>query len=288
MNRTIFARVAALLAAASLMTVAGACSSGTDFALNENQKPITSASQQTTTTVAGQADGAGDNQPDAPEKTTARTKASRAAKTTLPTTASGLQYQITGGHAVVTRYRGSDNKVTIPSTLGGYTVTEIAAEAFADRKRVQSVTIPSTVTTVGDKAFYNCNSLRTITLPNSVTKLGTHVFELCVRLTQVTLPAGITAIPEGTFRDCEALNRYTIPSGVKTIGNTAFRYCKALSSLTIPAGVTSIGADAFAGCEKLTTLDLPDSLRTIGENAFANCRRSSRRSATGCSNIVVR
>ena len=61
-----------------------------------------------------------------------------------------------------------------------YTVTEIAANAFANCSNIMAINIPASITTIGDHAFQNCTGLyfifSNVEMPNSIT-LGEGVFE---------------------------------------------------------------------------------------------------------------
>lgn len=52
--------------------------------------------------------------------------------------------------------------VVVPSTYNGRQVEGILHYAFADRKNIKSVVIPSTVTVIGEGAFYGCTQLKTV------------------------------------------------------------------------------------------------------------------------------
>ncbi|MCG8882225.1 leucine-rich repeat protein [Tenacibaculum finnmarkense] len=127
----------------------------------------------------------------------------------------------------ITGYSGSENKIEIPATSNGYSVTSIGEKAFF-QKNLTSVTIPANVTSIGRSAFYD-NQLTSVSIPNSVTSIGDYVF-YGNKLTSVTIPASVTSIGEG-----------------------AFGYTR-LISVTIPASVTSIGSYAFAGNTNLTAV----------------------------------
>ena len=74
--------------------------------------------------------------------------------------ANGLHYETTDmKNATVTGYSGTAANVTVPSSVGGCTVTAIGASAFEGCQVLKSITIPATVTSVGRRAFANCPAL---------------------------------------------------------------------------------------------------------------------------------
>lgn len=76
----------------------------------------------------------------------------------------GLQFVVSNDTAVLVRYVGDAENVTIPSTVtigeNTYDVTSIENYAFQNCEEVKSVTIPSTVTTVASNAFEGCSATR--------------------------------------------------------------------------------------------------------------------------------
>ena len=58
--------------------------------------------------------------------------------------------------------------VTIPSTLGGKSVTSIGSSAFSGCSGLTSVTIPDSVTSIGSYAFEGCSGLIGVRLPDFV------------------------------------------------------------------------------------------------------------------------
>ena len=95
--------------------------------------------------------------------------------------------------------------VTIPSELGGLSVTSIGEKSFCKCKSLTSITIPNSVTTIGNYAFSNCKSLKRISLPASITTIGDGAFAGCSSLTSISIPKSVTSIGEDAFWGCKSL-----------------------------------------------------------------------------------
>ncbi len=216
-------------------------------------------------------------------------------------------YKVENGKAIITVVNPSiSGDVTIPSTLGGYSVTSIGNSALYGCTDLTSITIPDSVTSIEMWAFGNCTSLTSITIPDSVTAIGFCAFNGCTGLTSITLPfvgenldgTGYTEFlyifggsndiptslkeviitepcktigPRAFASWCESITNIIIPNSVTSIGYIAFGWCTSLTSITIPDSVTSIGESAFIGCTSLTNIIIPNSVTSIGESAFAGC-----------------
>ncbi len=200
-----------------------------------------------------------------------------------------FEYESTGDDSVkVTKYTGSDKKVGIPKTLGGYPVKLIGRWAFARCASLEAVAIPEGVTWIFENAFMECPALKTVTIPSSVAGIDASAFEGCTALKSVTISGdvkrsafkgctslesvtvreGATDLGDSAFRGCSALKSVTIPASVTRIGRGTFEECTALQSITIPEGVTSIDASAFEGCKALQSVTIPSSVNDIGACAF--------------------
>ena len=173
-----------------------------------------------------------------------------------------------GSSAISSTTKGS---ITIPSTLGGNSVTSIGSSAFSGCSGLTSVTIPNSVTSIGYNAFDGCSGLTSVTIPNSVTSIGDAAFFNCSGLTSITIPDSVTSIGSNAFSGCSGLTSITIPNRVTSIGSSAFSGCSGLTSITIPDSVTSIRDKAFYNCSGLTSITIPDSVTSIGSNAFLGC-----------------
>ena len=195
--------------------------------------------------------------------------------------------------------------ITIPTTLGGCTVTGLGDYSFAANSddgstydplcsNIHSVTIPQKVTSIGKRAFYDCKNLTTLVLGEDIKTIGNYAFECCTSLTGVTIPQSVTSIGYSAFEGCTALNPLII-NGPTLIGEHAFTGCKSLTSLTLcpdiqtigdyafdvtslktvtlPKNLTSIGKYAFACCSELESITIPEKVKTINPKTFADCSK---------------
>ena len=181
-------------------------------------------------------------------------------------------YTVSGGNATITDVSTSiSGDITIPSTLGGYSVNRIGDSAFWECTSLTGITIPNGIISIGENAFYNCKSVTNIIIPESVTNIGNFAFYGCGSLTSVTIPDNINIISDYMFYECKKLADITIPDSVTSIGNNAFYYCTSLTNITIPNNVTNIGRYAFYFCKNLTKVKIGNKVTNIDSNAFQYC-----------------
>lgn len=70
---------------------------------------------------------------------------------------------VAGGVAIY-QYIGYLPVVNVPAYINGQLVVEIGAQAFANNKTLQSITLPNTISSIGNHAFANNTSLTSFTL----------------------------------------------------------------------------------------------------------------------------
>jgi len=214
-------------------------------------------------------------------------------------------YTISGGNATITKAKGDNKNVVIPSTLGGATVTTLQGASFLNNTTMMKVTIPETVTTMtcvdqgGETArggpfrgcialtscvipsgvaalpgscFEGCSKLRSVDLPNGLKTIGSSAFHSCSALSAIDLPMGLTGIGSWAFYCCSSLTRVIIPDSVTSVGSSSgFQYCSSLVSVYLSEGLTSIPKFIFDGCQSLKDVNIPAGVTSVGECAFQNC-----------------
>lgn len=75
----------------------------------------------------------------------------------------------------------------VPEKIGGSEVAGIEDFAFAERRQLQSVSLPENILKIGAHAFYNCRSLRSVSLYDGVTDIGDGAFKNCYSLHTLNL-----------------------------------------------------------------------------------------------------
>lgn len=188
-----------------------------------------------------------------------------AAETTPPT--SDYTYTITKDDTVtITGYTGSDTVLTVPQTLDGSPVTEIAADAFAEQTKLTSVTLPDGLKKIADDAFFDCTSLETLTLPDSVTSLTGAAFSGCTQAITLTLDRN---------------SSYTFDNGVLCAdsGQTLVAYLGGADTFDVPDTVTKIAASAIVN-PNTKVVSLPASVTSLGKQAVGYSRAAGSDAAT--------
>ena len=212
----------------------------------------------------------------------------------------GLRYLLTdSGDAVIIGCTDDlPADLTIPETLDGHPVTEIAADAFAYHLALNRLTVPGTVKTVGDRAFFACAGLRDVNLLTGIGTVGAKAFSGCLSLETADIGEGI-ALGDAAFAACPRLAGVTLPNSFTLAGSDAFTgdtaavfanhgflytFSGGAAVLTGHTGlggaialpgtlngcpVTAVGKGAFRGRTDLTGVTFPAGITSVGEEAFA-------------------
>ena len=124
-------------------------------------------------------------------------------KGTVFTDGKEISYKVTKsdakkGTVAVTGTRKKRNKITIPATVtkDGYTfkVTEIAAKAFQNNKKLTTLVLGTNISKIGTKSFYKNSKLKSITFKNkNAVKIGSQAFKGIKATAKVTVPKKMTA-----------------------------------------------------------------------------------------------
>lgn len=180
-------------------------------------------------------------------------------------------------HAKIVSYSGTGGGVIeIPSTVGGYTVTQLGAgtssnyNIFDPSVTCTQLVIPSTVTQINKNAFRTCSGLGgELVIPSTVTRIDEYAFRGCSGFTGLSITDNTVLYGSGVFMSCSGMTGTAIMprvSSVSGVQNT-FSSCTGFTSLMIPDYVTGFGADTFSGCTGMVgTLVIPSTVTSMSSN----------------------
>ncbi|MCR5256163.1 MAG: leucine-rich repeat domain-containing protein [Acetatifactor sp.] len=120
----------------------------------------------------------------------------------------------------LTKYKGTAEKVSIPST-----VKYIGESAFEDNDFVEEIILPKSVERIGAYAFWDCDKLQTVSLGEGLTEIGDYSFAKCVGLKTLNVPENILYIGLEAFQNCINFTDIYIPWTVRGIHETSFDGC---------------------------------------------------------------
>ena len=183
---------------------------------------------------------------------------------------SDFEYKIENEEVTITKYKGDDTVVNIPTTIEGYPVTVLDGNSFYNCN-LQSVNIPNTVKKIGKGAFLQ-NKLRYIDIPNSVIDIGVLSFNdnqiveeqaYIYKRTDTGAEDKTTLISYGGKE-----KNITIPETVRVIDQYAFNGCSSIEDVVIGNKVEEIKLASFSNCINLTNVIIGDNVESIGMSAF--------------------
>lgn len=153
-------------------------------------------------------------------------------------------------YAVITCYRGNDEHVIIPSTVGGLEVIGINAETFNVAKGVKKVTLPRTLQVIYDFAFIDCPTIEALEV-----ETGNQYYTSVDGIIYSADEKYLVVCPEGKKG---AVN---ISSTCKNICDYAFYGCEKITSINIPKVMTNIGDLVFNNTASLQTINVETGCR---------------------------
>lgn len=222
-------------------------------------------------------------------------------------TSGSFEYRvISGGTAEIVRYLGSAERVFVPQTIDGITVSKIGEKAFFESDALTFVSLPNSVKAIEKSAFEDCRLLGEIHFSSSLQKIGERAFFSCSQLQDIVLPSTIAQIgalafaeteiayinfPENLqkigynpFDDTPFSNNQNIGGiywGTWLIGYEDFPHGTDDEEIAIRKTTTGIADNVFSPEAKghhpysLKSVTIPEKVKYIGKKAFAESRFSS-------------
>ena len=194
-------------------------------------------------------------------------------------------YTVAKDKAKIVQIKGKKKKkISVPSKLGKYPVSEIGALVFGDEEfsyDADIIVLPDTVTTIDGGAFYN-SEVKNIHFGSSMKnfKDGALTRMPAVKKITVSKKNKYFTVSKGVrynksktklvkYPTAQKSKSYSVPSTVKTVGSGAFSTSNYLEEIKLPKSVTKIESSAFEGCGKLRLAKMPKALKSIGDYAYA-------------------
>lgn len=190
---------------------------------------------------------------------------------------------ITGNYHI-TKYCGSEVKVSIPEEYRGKAIDTINTLAFNAALSMTELYIPDTVTKIEKNAFNACNNIETIRIPftgesltatNDYQGKGNASFGYIfgaenaemqksfvpVNLHKVIISDQVKSIPSYAFYGCRQVTEVKLPDKLEIIGaGGTWRYAFAYTGITdivLPATLKELGEYTFKGTN-ISRVEVPD------------------------------
>lgn len=165
--------------------------------------------------------------------------------------------------------------LTIPATINGKAITEIAPSAFKDAGIVGvDFSKATNLVTIGEYAFSGNVISGTLTLPTSVTQINDGAFTNNAISGELIIPSNITSIGSNAFASNQ-IETLTFASGsnLSNIGWQAFSENDSLvGTIDLPATITSMEDSVFCW-SNISTLNIPNAVSGLSSGAL-NCTNS--------------
>ena len=112
-------------------------------------------------------------------------------------------YTVSGDYAIISNYKGSSTTVTVPATINGYTVKEIADDFLNNNDTVTTVNVSAGIEKIGNNFCNDADKLRTIRIKNGVKSIGDSFCQSAEKLVNVYLPYTLESIGSFGFYGCD-------------------------------------------------------------------------------------
>lgn len=176
------------------------------------------------------------------------------------------------GNYHITKYCGSEAKVSIPEEYRGKPVDTINALAFNAALSMTELYIPDTITKIEKNAFNACNNIETIRIPftgesltaDSYSNQGKGIFGYVFGTDSYEMQKAYVPVN---------LHKVIISDQVKTIPSYAFYGCKQITNIDLPTQLEEIGSGyttaslsfAYTG---ITNIYLPLTVKLLKDSVF--------------------
>lgn len=168
---------------------------------------------------------------------------------------------------IITKYNGSAETVSIPSTINGIKVGVIGDSAFKGNTKIKKVVLPDTVIDLQGYAFANCTNLESINTPDSLRVVRSSAFENCTSLKSFNFNK-VEVVGWYILKNCKSITDIYVSGTLKRVGIGAFEQCTNLKTLTFAEGVEIIDAYVALDTPALEKITIAESVEEISDLAL--------------------
>ena len=160
--------------------------------------------------------------------------------------------------------------LVIPNSHEGIPIVSIAANAFLDDRRIETVSLPDSIVDIGPGAFKS-SSLKSINFNKGITNIQDEAFK-GTALQQITLPETLKYLGQSAFQETK-LTRIDLPEQLETLGVNCFAGCPIQQTkLRFPEGISVLSPSQLAGYPTINRFFFPgvnhvptDALKGLGD-----------------------
>jgi len=188
---------------------------------------------------------------------------------------------VDNSYVSITGYLGTDENITIPSTINGYHVTSIGESAF-NGSGIKSVTIPAGITTINDYAFTDSKYLKEVNFLGNAPMMGKNVFDDCgndgtfywppAQCVDLIYLAGNTGFTNPWYGYATLMKSDDFLYSIKDSKASVSNYIGTGGNVVIPSDVAGFPVtDIIYSGTLLTSVNIPQSVKNISNYAFDDC-----------------
>lgn len=109
---------------------------------------------------------------------------------------------LTDGTAELRYFKNSNaTELTVPASVGGYSVSSIGSECYVWMLKLTDVTISEGIKSIDSSAFEGCGALISLTLPSTLETIADNAFLNCSALVDVKFQGSKDAVSIGVGND---------------------------------------------------------------------------------------
>lgn len=158
-------------------------------------------------------------------------------------TATDAKYFIHSGNAILglseEGIAANLTDIVIPSNINGQVITKIAAGAFKENTRIQTLILPANIKHIEAEAFLNCSKLHTIRYFEGLERIDAMAFAGCTALKNFT--------PSYSYEKLGVADSMILPNSLQEIHDLAFENCSSIVHIRMGKNIVKIAPNAFNG-----------------------------------------